>query len=76
MIVTYNKDNCTAASLYDINGKLIAPIQLPSIGTASFSGRRTQKECFYSFTSYTVPSTIYRFDPTTGKSKLRSANPP
>lgn len=72
MIVTYNKDNCTAASLYDINGKLIAPIQLPSIGTASFSGRRTQKECFYSFTSYTVPSTIYRFDPTTGKSSVFS----
>lgn len=51
---------------------LIAPIQLPSIGTASFSGRRTQKECFYSFTSYTVPSTIYRFDPTTGKSSVFS----
>ena len=51
--------------------KLVREIELPGIGSASgFGGKRADTETFYSFTSYTVPNTIYRFDFTTGKSTV------
>ena len=46
-------------------------ITLPTLGTVGgFSGRRQDKEGFYPFTSFTYPSTVYRFDFTTGKSSV------
>ena len=39
----------------------------PGIGTvAGFGGKRTDTETFYSFTSFTTPPRIYRYDVTTG----------
>ena len=72
MILTYTKDNCSHAYLYNINGEKLKDITLPGIGSASFSSKREGKECFYSYTSYTVPSTVYQYDLTTGKSKIYS----
>lgn len=72
MILTYTKDNCSHAYLYNINGEKLKDITLPGIGSASFSSKREGKECFYSYTSYTVPSTVYQYDITTGKSKIYS----
>ena len=72
MILTYTKDNCSHAYLYNINGEKLSDITLPGIGSASFSSKRENKECFYSYTSYTVPSTVYQYDLATGKSKIYS----
>jgi len=36
---------------------------LPGIGSAGgFGGKREDTETFYSFTSFTTPATIYRYD--------------
>jgi prolyl oligopeptidase len=44
---------------------------LPGIGTADgFNGKATDKETFYAFTGFTMPTTIYRYDLTTGKSTV------
>lgn len=72
MILTYTKDNCSHAYLYNITGEKLKDITLPGVGSASFSSKREGKECFYSYTSYTVPSTVYQYDLTTGKSKIYS----
>lgn len=72
MIITYMKDNCSESYLYGINGKQLAKIQLPGVGSVGFSGDRKRPECFYSYTSYTVPTTIYQFDYKTGKSAVLS----
>lgn len=72
MILTYTKDNCSHAYLYNIKGEKLQDITLPGIGSASFSSKRESKECFYSYTSYTVPSTVYQYDLATGKSKIYS----
>lgn len=45
---------------------------MPGVGSASFSGKRERKELFYSYTSYTVPTTIYQMDLTSGKSSIYS----
>lgn len=70
MVLTYTKDNCSHACLYSISGKKLADIQLPGVGNVSFSGRRSRKECFFSYTSYTVPSTVYQYDVPTNTSKV------
>ena len=72
MILTYTKDNCSHAYLYNIKGEKLKEITLPGVGSASFSSKREGKECFYSYTSYTVPSTVYQYDLATGKSKIYS----
>ena len=72
MVITYTKDNCSQAFLYNIDGTKIREIQLPGIGNANFSSKRERPELFYSYASYTVPSTIYQYDINDGKSKVYS----
>jgi prolyl oligopeptidase len=46
-------------------------VTLPGIGAIDgFEGKRHDTETFYSFTSFTVPTTIYRYDLVSGKSTL------
>lgn len=72
LVLTYTKDNISEAFLYNINGQRLSEIKLPGVGSASFSGERERPECFYSYTSYTVPNTIYQYDYKTGKSTVYS----
>ncbi len=73
MVLLYAKDNCSRAYLYNINGEKIREIKLPGVGSASFSGKRERKELFFSYTSYTVPTTIYRYDLDEDKSMVMSS---
>ena len=67
----YMVDVKTQVRQYDFNGKLDREIELPGIGTASgFNAKPHEKEIYYSFTSFTFPSTIYKYDIATGKSTL------
>jgi prolyl oligopeptidase len=46
-------------------------VDLPGIGSAGgFGGKRHETETFYSFSSFTTPSTIYRYDVPTGTSTV------
>ena len=72
MVLTYTKDNCSHAYLYNIKGDKLSEIKLPGVGSASFSGKRERKELFYSYTSYTVPTTIYQVNLANGKSSVYS----
>jgi prolyl oligopeptidase len=54
-----------------LRAKLVRELELPGIGSvAGFGGKRTDRETFYSFTSYTVPGTIYRLDLASGASTV------
>jgi prolyl oligopeptidase len=48
--------------VYGLDGRFEREIALPTLGTVGFSGRREDSEGFYSFTSFTYPTTIYRYD--------------
>jgi prolyl oligopeptidase len=49
--------------LYDTEGHIVREVSLPTIGSASgLSGRWNSSEAFYSFNSFYVPPTIYRYD--------------
>lgn len=68
---SYLKDARTQVKVFDLAGKLVREVDFPGLGTASgFSGKRTDKETFYSFTSFTAPQTVYRYDVATGKSTV------
>ena len=70
MILQYAKDNCTHLYTYTTEGKRLSEIQFPTFGSASVSGKRGQKEVFYTFTSYTVPTSVYSYDMASGKSSV------
>ncbi|MBA4257650.1 MAG: S9 family peptidase [Chitinophaga sp.] len=68
---SYLKDAITKVLQYDMKGNKIREVVLPGLGTASgFSGKRKEKTLFYSFSSYTTPSTIYKMDIASGKTEV------
>ena len=70
-VTNYLKDARTQIKIYDLDGTFVREVELPGIGTAGgFDGKRYDTETFYTFTSFTTPATIYRYDLTTGESKL------
>lgn len=65
------KDARSAVTAYDLNGKLIRDVDLPGIGSVGgFGGKRVDTETFYSFSSFTVPGAIYRYDIASGTSSI------
>jgi prolyl oligopeptidase len=70
-ILNYLKDAYTQVKIFDPAGKLLNEVAFPGIGTAEgFGGKATDKETFYAFTGFTTPTTIYRYDLTSGKSTV------
>lgn len=71
LIADYMVDARSQVEQYDMTGKLEREIKLPTIGSASgFDGEKEDKEVFYTFTSFTFPSTIYRYNIESGESTL------
>lgn len=71
IIATYLKDAASQVVVYDVTGKKLNELQFPAIGTvAGFAGDKTDKETFYTFTSFTYPTTVYRYDIANNKSEL------
>jgi prolyl oligopeptidase len=71
LFCSYLKDAITKVLQYDMKGNKIREVVLPGLGTASgFSGKRKEKTLFYSFSSYTTPSTIYKMDIASGKTEV------
>ena len=68
---SYLKDAITRVMQYDMQGSKVRDISLPGLGSAyGFSGKNSEKELYYSFTSYINPATIYKMDIASGKSDV------
>jgi prolyl oligopeptidase len=71
IIAQYIKDAYSKAYIYSLTGTEAGEVQFPGIGTASaFTGKKDDKTAFYSFVSFTYPSTIYQFDVDLNKSTV------
>ena len=71
LILAYLGDAKSEAELRELDGRLVAPVRLPSIGTAAgFGGTANDPETFYSFSSYAIAPTVYRFNTDTGKTDI------
>ena len=70
-IAVYLKDAHSLVKLFKPDGSPDGEIALPGIGSAGgFTGKRKDRETFYSFTSFTPPTSIFRYTFDHRQSKL------
>ncbi len=56
---------------FDLDGNLVRKVELPGIGNVGgFGARMSEKELYYYFTSFTTPTSIYKYDIESGESEL------
>jgi len=71
LYASYLKDASAKIVEFNIDGTRVRDIELPGIGTVAFAeSNKDDATCFYSFTNFTTPGTIYQLDIATGKSSL------
>ncbi len=71
LIAEYLQDARSVVRFFSLVGTGEGELALPGMGSVGgLSGRRGDKETFYSFTSFTRPGTIYRLDLGTRQSEL------
>lgn len=75
LFLTYLEDAASRVYQTDYNGVLEREIKLPGIGSASgFNGYKQDKEIFFTYTSYNYPSSIFRYEISSGKTALFRRN--
>ena len=63
LAATWMHDATSKVSLHEMSGRHIRDIALPGVGTsAGLSGWPDNSEVFYTYTSFTTPTQIYRHD--------------
>lgn len=71
LFLSWEKDAAQRVTIHSMDGKKTADLDLPGYGTVGLSvDRKHPEDVFYAFTSFTSPSSIYRYDHKTGKSTL------
>jgi prolyl oligopeptidase len=67
LFLTYIKDVSHRVYVHDFSGVLEREVELPVLGTVGgFGGKKDDAEIFFSVTSFTSPSTVYRYDVAAG----------
>lgn len=63
ILAAYTIDVLSHLYCYDMNGTRLYEVELPAQGTLQgISADKKEAEVFYTFTSFTYPQTVYRFD--------------
>ena len=71
LVSQYMQDACHHVYISDLEGKQEAELALPGLGTlGGFSSEKGVSEAFYSFTSFTYPNTIFKYDIATNTSTV------
>lgn len=70
LVVESLKDAKTKVTIYRKSGELLRDVEFPAIGSAfGFRGNPSDTETYYSFSSFVLPPTIYKYDMITGESQ-------
>jgi prolyl oligopeptidase len=71
IFVNYLKNVNSNLEIFDVDGKSLGEISFPSLGTVSgMMGRWSENEAFFAFSSFHIPTTIYRYDVATGEKTI------
>lgn len=71
LFAQYLKDASNVAYFYDMKGNFLSELKLPAIGSLNgFNGEKDDTIAFYGFTSFTYPSSVYKYDLSTNTSEL------
>jgi prolyl oligopeptidase len=69
IFANYLKDATSLVMQYDMDGNLERSVTLPGVGSASgFNAKKSEKELYYTFTSYIYPPTIFKYIIANGQS--------
>jgi prolyl oligopeptidase len=71
LAVAYLENATSSIKIFELDGRPVRDIALPGLGTAAgFGGRLEDSETFYSYTSFTTPGSIYRYDFASGTNEV------
>ncbi len=71
LFARYLKDVASHVYVYSLDGKLENEVDLPTLGSAGgFGGEKDEKFVFYTFSSFSYPPTIFRYDIASRKSTI------
>jgi prolyl oligopeptidase len=62
LVAKFLHDVTSKLSVYDLDGKMVKDVSVPPLGIVDFSGDNKDSIAFYSFTNYTTPLTIYKYN--------------
>lgn len=69
LFCSYLVNACSKVDIWSLNGSFESTVKLPGLGTVTgFEGGKKDDHTFYTYTSYNVPSTIFKYDLKTGQS--------
>ncbi len=70
----YIHNAASQVKIFDMNGNYLTELELPTIGNiGGISGKKDDEEAFFSFSSYTVPTSIYTLNTDTHKYEVFKA---
>ena len=63
LFASYLKDAHSQIKIFDVDGKELGEVELPTLGTCSgIYGKSKDNTAYFSFTSFTFPTVIYKYD--------------
>ncbi len=69
-VASYLRDAISYVRMFRTDGSHVRDVEFPGIGSGGgFSGKRSEFETFYTYSSFNRPPTIYRYDMLTGESE-------
>lgn len=70
----YMVDAISQVKQIDKEGTIVREIELPGVGSAGgFSARKEDENCYFSFSNYVTPGSIYKLNIESGESELYNA---
>ena len=70
----YMRDAHSVVKVFDIKGQYLHDVVLPTLGSVGgFGGKLSDDVTFYTFSSYTYPSVVYRYDVAKNQSEVYSS---
>jgi prolyl oligopeptidase len=70
-ICEYLQDAHSLVRIFNLAGQPVRDVELPGLGSAGgFGGKRKDQETFYSYTSFSYPTTIFHYDMPSGESRV------
>jgi prolyl oligopeptidase len=71
LFAEYMVDAVSTVKQFTYEGELVRDVKLPGVGSiGGFGTKKEEKELYYSFTNYTTPGSIYKYEIESGESEL------
>jgi len=71
LFTQYLKDASNVAYFFDLEGNYLNELKLPAIGSLNgMNGEKDEDVAFFGFTSFTYPSSVYKYDVSTNSYEL------